>query len=96
MAVKDYDSPSTALLEPPLESLETLRKRGGSPIDDLAEPDPLGLYDLPDLDVIDDELTAPVVPVRADEFRCARCFLVLHRVMRSATGDGGEFCRDCA
>ena len=95
MAVHNYDSPRTAVLEPPAESLGSLRERPGTTIDDLAEPDPATLDDLPDLEAIDDEMMAPVVPVGADEFRCGRCFLVLHRVLRAGSDKSGDLCRDC-
>jgi hypothetical protein len=37
-----------------------------------------------------------VVPMRADEFRCSRCFLVHHRSQRVTARDGSDICRDCA
>ena len=43
----------------------------------------------------DDEMSVPVVPMRADELRCGRCFLVQHR-SRIAVHDGVAVCRDCS
>jgi hypothetical protein len=79
MSTTDYDELRTAP-----ESLDLLQERTFA---DVAEA-----YDLPDFEVVDEELTAPVVPIQADEFRCARCFLVLHQTMRHRDG----VCRDCA
>ncbi|GLL05913.1 DUF4193 family protein [Dactylosporangium matsuzakiense] len=45
-------------------------------------------------DPIDEEMSVPVVPMRADEFRCGRCYLVHHR-SRLADGHAGQLCRDC-
>jgi hypothetical protein len=50
---------------------------------------PLGLLS-------DEELTVPVLPMRADEFRCVRCFLVHHRSQLSGRRDGQEVCRECS
>jgi hypothetical protein len=35
-----------------------------------------------------------VVPMRSDEFRCARCFLVHHRSQRVRL-QGEDVCREC-
>jgi hypothetical protein len=41
-------------------------------------------------------LTVAVIPMRGDEFRCSRCFLVHHRSQRVVGRDGTEICRDCS
>lgn len=48
------------------------------------------------LDSTDEELTAPVVPIMADEFRCSRCFLVHHRSQLARQVDGNHICTECA
>ncbi len=91
--ITDYDAPRTLANEPAAESLDLLQeRRNAGPEEDLAEPE----FELPAYDIIDEELTAPVIPVRADEFRCGRCFLVLHRSMHAGTRNGADTCRDCA
>ncbi len=52
-------------------------------------------FDVGDLDVVDGELTAPVVPIAADEFRCGSCFLIRHRSQLSRARDGLSICHDC-
>lgn len=94
-ATTDYDAPRKTASEPETESLDLLQERRTGLPDDLAEPDP-GDYDLPGFEIIDEELTAPVVPVREDEFRCGSCFLVLHRSLHAGTRKGHDTCRDCA
>jgi hypothetical protein len=44
----------------------------------------------------DEELTATVVPMMADEFRCSRCFLVHHRSQLAKRQHGQDICRECA
>jgi Domain of unknown function (DUF4193) len=63
----DYDAPRTSVTELETESLELLTERRMSVADDLSEPD-YSVFDLPGYELIDDELTAPVVPMRKDEF----------------------------
>jgi hypothetical protein len=53
-------------------------------------------FELPGADLADEELSVAVVPMRADEFRCSRCFLVHHRSQRVTARDGSTICRDCA
>jgi Domain of unknown function (DUF4193) len=92
----DYDAPRTATIEPETESLDLLQERRTGQADDLAENDFAESYELPVLDVADEELIAPVIPVRMDEFRCSSCFLVLHRRLLAGTRKGQDICRDCA
>lgn len=47
-------------------------------------------------DLTDEELTATVVPMMADEFRCSRCFLVHHRSQFAERRRGQDICRECA
>lgn len=96
MATKtDYDAPRVPADESDsLEELQTRRSTSASGVVDVDETDLAESFELPGADVLDEELTVAVVPMRADEFRCSRCFLVHHRSQRAATDP--DLCRDCA
>jgi hypothetical protein len=51
---------------------------------------------LPDVDPSGEELTVAVVPMQADEFRCARCFLVQHRSQLARQFSGQDICSECS
>ena len=51
-------------------------------------------FDLADADTGGEELAEQVVPRRADEFVCSRCFLIQHR-SRLANSSGERVCADC-
>jgi Domain of unknown function (DUF4193) len=95
MAV-DYDAARTTTMEPETESLDLLKERRQAPADDLADTDFADSYELPGFELLDEELVTSVVPVRADEFRCGSCFLVLHRGLHAGNRKGVDICRDCA
>ena len=99
MAATDYDAPRSApvdLAEDSLEELTARRAAAQSPTVDLDEVDTDEAFELPGAELLDEELTVAVVPMRADEFRCSRCFLVHHRSQLAAQRDGQEICRECA
>lgn len=92
----DYDAPrgtAVDLAEDSLDELKARREDAQSPavdVDDTAD-----VFELPAGELLDEELTVAVIPIRADEFRCARCFLVHHR-SQLATQRGDELiCREC-
>jgi hypothetical protein len=94
----DYDAPRGTIADLDEDSLEELKTRRTGPqsaLVDLDETDAEG-FDLPNGDVADEELTVTVVPMRTDEFRCTRCFLVHHRSQRVTARDGSDICRECA
>ena len=94
----DYDAPRgniADLDEDSLEELKTRRTSAQSALVDLEDTEVDG-FDLPGADVADEELTVAVVPMRPDEFRCSRCFLVHHRSQRVAARDGADICRECS
>jgi hypothetical protein len=94
----DYDAPRgniADLDEDSLEELKTRRTSTQSALVDLDESEGDG-FDLPGADVTDEELTVAVVPMRGDEFRCSRCFLVHHRSQRVKSRNGEDICRECA
>jgi hypothetical protein len=89
----DYDAPRPAATDLDEDSIEELTGRRDSTaqspavdVDDSPEA-----FELPGADILDEELTVAVIPMRADEFRCARCFLVHHR--RNLAGQRG-ICQD--
>jgi hypothetical protein len=99
MATTDYDAPRSTpvdLAEDSLEELTARRATAQSPTVDLDEVDTDETFELPGAELLDEELTVAVVPMRADEFRCSRCFLVHHRSQLAAKRDGQEICRECA
>ncbi|MCV6983192.1 DUF4193 family protein [Mycolicibacterium pulveris] len=65
-------------------------------VDETEEPDAAGLLALDSSELIADDMIVPVIPKRADEFTCSKCFLI-HHISRSATSaDGQPTCTDCA
>jgi hypothetical protein len=97
MAITDYDAPRRPVVELDDASLEELKARRTatqSPTADLDEPD-ADNFELPGADTLDEELSVSVVPMRTDEFRCDRCFLVHHRSQLVTQPSGERLCRDC-
>jgi hypothetical protein len=95
----DYDSPRRPAIETDGEGTDELIARSAaarSPERDLDEVELTDALELPDADASGEELTAPVVPMRSDEFRCTRCFLVHHHSRLAARPDGQDVCQDCA
>jgi hypothetical protein len=80
-----------------VEELEARRVSARSPVVDLDAPDAVEGFELPGGELAGAESTMTVmVPVRADEFRCSRCFLVCHRSQRVCGHEGRDVCRECA
>ena len=96
--ITDYDAPRRSMADLEEDSLEELKARRTStqsPSVDVDEAEAAEGFELPGADLSDEELTVTVVPMRADEFRCARCFLVHHR-SQLVTRNGQKICRECA
>jgi hypothetical protein len=94
----DYDAPRRSMADMEEDSLEELKARRASaqsPIVDLDEAEAAEGFELPGADLSDEELTVTVVPMRGDEFRCSRCFLVHHRSQLAEQRDGRDICREC-
>jgi hypothetical protein len=93
----DYDAPRGNVTDVDSDSIEELKARRAtaSGYVDIDEDSSDG-FELPNLDMADEELSVAVVPMRTDEFRCSRCFLVQHRSQRVLRADGAEICRECA
>jgi hypothetical protein len=94
----DYDAPRGPVIdleEDSLEELKTRRTAAQSGAVDVDEAEAAEGFDLPGADLTDEELTVTVVPMKADEFRCASCFLVHHRSQRVKSRNGEDICREC-
>jgi hypothetical protein len=93
----DYDAPRGAVADLAEDSLDELKARRTTTqaLVDLDEVDADG-FELPGAELADEELSVAVVPMRSDEFRCSRCFLVHHRSQRVTARDGSDICRDCS
>ena len=98
----DYDAPRGTVVNLDEDSIEELKARragGQAPILDPDETDTADGFELPGAELAelgDGELTVAVVPMRSDEFRCTRCFLVHHRSQRVVARNGDEICQECA
>jgi len=97
--ITDYDAPRRPMVDLEDDSLEELKARrstSGSPAVDVDETEAAEGFELPGADLSDEELTVTVVPMRADEFRCSRCFLVHHRSQLARQKDEQLICSECA
>jgi hypothetical protein len=94
----DYDAPRSNVTDVDSDSIEELKARRttASGYVDIDEDATIDGFELPGVELPDEELSVAVVPMRADEFRCSRCFLVHHRSRRVVGADGSDICRDCA
>jgi hypothetical protein len=93
----DYDAPrdAEATAAEQTASLDALRAQAPTTqvtVDD--EANLLEDLELPGADLSHEILAVDVVPQMADEFRCERCFLVVHRTRRAKAGV--DVCVDCA
>ena len=95
----DYDSPRKTdddLSEDSLQELQARRTDKSSGSIDIDETDLAESLELPGADLSNEELSLRVIPRQADEFTCARCFLVHHRSRLADQRNGRMVCRDCA
>jgi hypothetical protein len=90
----DYDAPrrGVEVLENDHEVTTIGRPRGP----EVDAPDVVDAVDLPGGDLSGEELVVVVEPMRTDEFRCTRCFLVQSRHLVGEDRRGTLVCRDCA
>jgi len=94
----DYDTPRKTddeLSEDSLEELKARRVDKTAAVVDLDEGDTESL-ELPGADLSNEELSVRVLPRQADEFTCAKCFLVHHQSQLAYERNGQSICRDCA
>ncbi|MDH2424295.1 DUF4193 domain-containing protein [Sphaerisporangium sp. TRM90804] len=95
----DYDSPRKTdddLSEDSLQELQARRTDKSSGSIDIDETDLAESLELPGADLSNEELSLRVIPRQADEFTCARCFLVHHRSQLASDRNGQQICRECA
>lgn len=96
----DYDAPRSAgpdeEADDSLEDLTARRNESRAAVLDVEDTDTAESFELPGADLSGEELTVRVIPKKADEFTCTRCFLVQHRSRLADTADGQLICRDCA
>lgn len=93
----DYDAPRK--VDDDAESIDALKERVPdtlSGVVDADDADNPGSFDLADADLSDLELDVVVLPEQADEFTCARCFLVKHRSQIDHEGSFGPICAECS
>ena len=95
----DYDAPRKTdeeLAEESLEELKARRADKAASTIDVDEAELAESLELPGADLSDESLTVRVLPRQADEFTCAKCFLVHHRSQLASEGKSGPVCTDCA
>ncbi|MGH8868473.1 MAG: DUF4193 domain-containing protein [Actinomycetes bacterium] len=95
----DYDAPrknDDDLDQDSIEELKARRVDKAAGTADVDENEIAESLELPGADLSNEELSVRVLPRQADEFTCARCFLVHHR-SQLAKEVGGQFiCTECA
>jgi hypothetical protein len=94
----DYDSPRKTDDEINEDSLQELQARRNDKTSSVIDEDlDAGeVTELPGADLSNEELAIRVLPRQADEFTCARCFLVHHRSQLAEERKGQFICRECA
>ena len=95
----DYDAPRKTDEELNEESLEDLKSQHAAKTAtslDVDEADLNENLELPGADLSDESITVLVIPKKADEFTCSRCFLVNHRSQLAKEVKGQPICADCA
>ncbi len=96
----DYDAPrktdDDGLAEDSIEELKARRVDKAASTVDVDETELAENLELPGADLSDESLSVRVLPRQADEFTCAKCFLVHHRSQLGGELDGLPVCRECA
>jgi len=95
----DYDAPRKTDEELNEESLEDLKSQHAAKTATSVDADEADLnenLELPGADLSDESITVLVIPKKADEFTCSRCFLVNHRSQMAKEVKGQPICADCA
>ena len=95
----DYDAPRKTddeLNEDSIEELKARRVEKTSGSVDEDETDAAEGFELPGADLSNEELSVRVLPRQADEFTCAKCFLVHHRSQLAYEDKGQLVCSECA
>jgi hypothetical protein len=95
----DYDAPRKTdddLNEDSIEELKARRVDKTASAVDVDETEQAEGFELPGADLSNEELSVRVIPRQADEFTCAKCFLVKHRSQLDSDNGGQLVCRECA
>jgi hypothetical protein len=97
-AVIDYDSPRRPPIDDDdgLDELKARSRAAWSPASGVDEAGTAEDLELPTADMSGEELTGPVLPIRADELQCCRCFLVQHRGRFTERVNGQDVCLECS
>ena len=93
----DYDAPRLTAEDGPESSLQELQTGAvtQTALIDVDESELADSFELPGADLSNEELLVQIVPVQADEFTCASCFLVHHRSQLAREKDGRKYCTEC-
>mgnify|MGYP006272922413 CR=1 FL=1 len=94
----DYDAPRKTDEELNEESLDDIKAQHASKMTksvDVDEADLAESLELPGADLSDESITVFVIPKKADEFTCSRCFLVQHRSQIAKEVKGQPVCKEC-
>ncbi|MDR0435345.1 MAG: DUF4193 domain-containing protein [Propionibacteriaceae bacterium] len=93
----DYDTrkQEEGVADDSLEELKTRRNDKESGQVDVDEAEAAESFELPGADLSHEELTVRVLPRQANEFTCARCFLVKNRSQIAEVRGDKEYCVDC-
>ena len=93
----DYDAPRKTDDDLDVDSIEELKGRRAESsvlLADLDEGENESI-ELPGADLSGEELAVQILPRQADEFTCAKCFLVQHRSRLARQTRRDAICRDC-
>jgi hypothetical protein len=91
----DYDAPRGSVVDVDEDSLEELKARRAAAQSPAVDRDEADDFELPGADLADEELTVAVIPMKSDEFRCAKCFLVHHRSQLAVHRNNEDICKEC-
>lgn len=94
----DYDQPrdTEAIEAEEAASLAALRGQAvnKAALLDVDDSNLLEELELPGADLSAESLVVAILPTQRDEFRCQRCFLIVHKSQRAELG--ADVCRDCS
>src|SRR5260370_39140423 len=95
----DYDSPRKTdedLTEDSLQELQARRMDKSSSTIDIDPDDVAESLELPGADLSNEELSFRVIPRKADELTCSRCFLGPHRCQLAEDRNRQPIRRECS
>lgn len=95
----DYDAPRRRAEDDiETDSLEGLKaaEKAEPEVADTDDGEIVEPFDVPMIELSDEELSGQVLPRQRDEFTCSECFMVQHRSCLGAVKGEETLCRDCA